>query len=567
MACHIGSDGGQSVDPASLDQVKLLVVDADPDSASHIAGRLFAEGVGACCFEGISSIDAAVERLAHADVDLVLVAPSASDENDHGRQRLEAAGTDAWVVCLDETDVPNNQQGTWMKRAVSLIARQRRHRAKCRLTSAESDDDDGANDHALEAHRKLVVVTDADGRITDINPGGDRVADWSAPQALGRYWSDVFDLRDPTTGAAGPNPAESVMARNLSVDMSNDYLMCRRDHAWMPVRYSAAPMHDNKGAVVGAMIVFTRTSNSGRAGSGASGEVEDEIGAANESDAMTSQTAQSGITARLTGAVTNMVGRPDTDHETGTRYQPEFDPGSGLVACLGVTSEAMTSPARYLPYEPLESADDSTAEHYYFALEMACKQLAAWRHVGLRLPRLGLALSPTVLARGDCAARVERILDDTGMPPDGVEIAVSQSVVIANDTAVAMNLHALGDLGVRLAVYDFGTGLLGLDSLHHYGFETLKLDPILLQDVATSERARVVVSGAISLAQSLGCRLVAQGIESDEQLAFAFGQPCDAVSGARLAAPVFAGDAGSMLALSHGDVAHSSEPSGPRLAT
>ena len=162
-----------------------------------------------------------------------------------------------------------------------------------------------------------------------------------------------------------------------------------------------------------------------------------------------------------------------------------------------------------------------------FVLRRACRDFAAWqRELGPRAPRLlAVNLSRAQLADPGWPAIVREALDANGMRPGQLQLEVTESLA-AQDQQVQHRLHELKALGITLALDDFGTGYSSLSSLHQLPVDTVKIDRSFVCQADTSHHHRVLIEATVKVAQSLGMSTVAEGIETESQLAAVRGQSC-----------------------------------------
>ena len=167
-----------------------------------------------------------------------------------------------------------------------------------------------------------------------------------------------------------------------------------------------------------------------------------------------------------------------------------------------------------------------------FVLARACRDFVDWRQrLGSRAPRLmAVNLSRAQLGQAGWIDVVGRVLDDSGMPPACLQLEVTESLA-AQDQDIQARLHGLKALGIQLALDDFGTGYSSLSSLHLLPVDTVKIDRSFVCQADTSPHHRVLIEATVKVAQSLGMKTVAEGIETRSQLDVVRAQRCDKVQG------------------------------------
>jgi diguanylate cyclase (GGDEF)-like protein len=182
-----------------------------------------------------------------------------------------------------------------------------------------------------------------------------------------------------------------------------------------------------------------------------------------------------------------------------------------------------------------------------WVLREACRQTAAWLHAGLDLAQIAVNVSAVEFHSKDFLAGVRAILDDTGLDPRRLELELTESVLMQDtDTTMAI-LHALKELGVQIAVDDFGTGYSSLSYLRLFPIDTLKIDQSFVQDI-DGRSGEAIVSAVIAMGMSLKQRVVAEGIETREQLAFLQSHHCAEGQGFYFSRPVVAEKLAALLA-------------------
>jgi diguanylate cyclase (GGDEF)-like protein len=178
-----------------------------------------------------------------------------------------------------------------------------------------------------------------------------------------------------------------------------------------------------------------------------------------------------------------------------------------------------------------------------FVLVTACRQFVEWqRLLGNCAPRtLAVNLSRAQLGEPGLVAQVEQILRTSGMRPAQLQLEVTESLA-AQDEIVQARLHQLKALGLTLALDDFGTGYSSLASLHQLPVDTVKIDRSFVSQGDTSQHHRVLIEATVRVAQSLGMRTVAEGIETASQAAVVEELGCDKGQGYFFSKPLSAQD-------------------------
>lgn len=174
-----------------------------------------------------------------------------------------------------------------------------------------------------------------------------------------------------------------------------------------------------------------------------------------------------------------------------------------------------------------------------WVLREACRQTATWLHAGLDLGQIAVNVSAVEFCGKDFVAGVHAILDDTGLDPGHLELELTESALMRDTELTAANLRALKELGVRIAIDDFGTGYSSLSYLRCFPIDTLKIDQSFVGDI-DGAASRAIVGAVIAMGLSLEQRVVAEGIETPQQLAFLQLQHCVEGQGYHFGRPVAA---------------------------
>ena len=146
-------------------------------------------------------------------------------------------------------------------------------------------------------------------------------------------------------------------------------------------------------------------------------------------------------------------------------------------------------------------------------------------------------LSPVQIRRGDIVKTVRSALEASGLPPHRLELEVTEGVLLENTTSALATLTALKELGVNLAIDDFGTGYSSLSTLHSFPFDRIKIDRHFVAALGQDRDADAIIRAVIGLGRALRMQTVAEGVETEEQLAFLQTEGCNEVQGFLLARP------------------------------
>lgn len=222
-------------------------------------------------------------------------------------------------------------------------------------------------------------------------------------------------------------------------------------------------------------------------------------------------------------------------------YQPQLNLLTGKVVGLEALmrwqhpQRGVVSPAQFIPI-----AEDSglIMPIGAWAMATACRQHAEWLAAGLIEGTMAVNVSALQFRQNDFVAAVSRVLESTGLPPENLEIEVTESVVMRGVDEVREKLDALDRLGVKLAIDDFGTGYSSLSYLKQFPLDRLKVDQSFTRGLPEDRESAAIVQAIIGLARSLGLDVLAEGIETEGQAEHLRAMFCDAGQGYLYARPM-----------------------------
>lgn len=201
-------------------------------------------------------------------------------------------------------------------------------------------------------------------------------------------------------------------------------------------------------------------------------------------------------------------------------YQPQIDPASSRVIGLEALvrwkhgERGLISPALFIP---LAEETGVIQEIGTWVLEESCRQIKAFEQAGYEGLRIAVNLSPVQLRDPHVVTRIDEILQRTGLEPTNLELEITEAVLMQGDSSCREHLARLRALGIQLAIDDFGTGYSSLAYLKRFRVDALKIDRSFVMDMGTDHNSETLVKAMIAIAQALGLRTVAEGVETDEQ--------------------------------------------------
>ncbi|MFA7291973.1 MAG: EAL domain-containing protein [Rhodocyclaceae bacterium] len=229
-------------------------------------------------------------------------------------------------------------------------------------------------------------------------------------------------------------------------------------------------------------------------------------------------------------------------------YQPQWSLADGRMT--GV--EALVrwqcegewiSPARFIP---VAEENGLIVPLGGWVLDEACRTAARWRQSGIDLT-VAVNVSPVQIRRDDLVHRVSKVLAATGLPAHALELEITESLMMGDDTQVMETLGALKHLGLKLAIDDFGTGYSNLAYLKRFNVDRLKIDQSFVRDMDSKPDAAAIVSAVVGMGRSLGLNTLAEGVETESERQALLRAGCDDIQGYLLGRPMPASEITRLL--------------------
>ncbi|BCY09488.1 bifunctional diguanylate cyclase/phosphodiesterase [Actinoplanes sp. L3-i22] len=234
----------------------------------------------------------------------------------------------------------------------------------------------------------------------------------------------------------------------------------------------------------------------------------------------------------------------DTGDQITVHYQPKIDLRTGeLAGAEALIRWHHPELGRMNPDMFIPTAETTTLIHALTdrVLTLAVAEATAWAGQGLQVP-VAVNLSTRCLLDPTLPGRVLELLDRTGLPVASLELEVTESMVMADPVRAEMTLRELHDAGIRLSIDDFGTGHSSMAYLQRLPVDELKIDRTFIRDMAGDREKAVLVSTMITLGHNLGLSVVAEGAETEQDVAVLRDLGCDIVQGYYFARPMPAGE-------------------------
>ncbi len=210
-------------------------------------------------------------------------------------------------------------------------------------------------------------------------------------------------------------------------------------------------------------------------------------------------------------------------------YQPQAHIGGEITGFEALVRWhhprfGLVAPGTFIPLAEETGIIVSLGE---WILRTACREAASWP----RPLRIAINLSPVQFQRGDLTKLVHEILLETGLPPTRLELEITEGVLIADFSGTVSILRRLKNLGVRIAMDDFGTGYSSLSYLQSFPFDKIKIDQAFVANLSHSQQAVTIIRAVIALGRGLDVPVVAEGVETEEQLKFLADEHCNEIQG------------------------------------
>ncbi|MES2898825.1 MAG: EAL domain-containing protein [Pseudomonadota bacterium] len=222
-------------------------------------------------------------------------------------------------------------------------------------------------------------------------------------------------------------------------------------------------------------------------------------------------------------------------------YQPQVNLASGKIVGMEALIRwqhpelGMVAPNRFIS---VAEETGMIVPIGAWVMHTACAQTRAWQDAGLGTLRVAVNLSARQFAAPNLLAGITAVLEQTGLPASSLEIELTESLFM-NDVTMAVDLmHGMKALGVSLSIDDFGTGYSSLSYLTSFPIDVLKIDRSFVNDISNDAKDAAIVASIIALAHNLKLDVIAEGVETEEQLDYLRRHDCDEMQGYYFSAPL-----------------------------
>ncbi len=234
-------------------------------------------------------------------------------------------------------------------------------------------------------------------------------------------------------------------------------------------------------------------------------------------------------------------------------YQPKVDLKTGRILGMEALLRwqhqqlGLVSPSEFIPLAEQTGQIEQVCE---WVINMVCRQVKFWQEADYGLVNVAVNISPAEFKNQDHIMNIIRLVDENNVPSNAIELEITESVVMQNmDTAIS-TMEMLKDAGFIISVDDFGTGYSALSCLKRFPLSKVKIDRSFIAGLSEGPGDAAIVSAIIAMSHSLGLRVVAEGVETEEQMRFLQELHCDEIQGYLICKPMPAMDASNILSQS-----------------
>jgi diguanylate cyclase (GGDEF)-like protein/PAS domain S-box-containing protein len=222
-------------------------------------------------------------------------------------------------------------------------------------------------------------------------------------------------------------------------------------------------------------------------------------------------------------------------------YQPKTDVASGAICGAEALlrwahpERGLVSPAEFIPVLEETGLIVPVGE---WVMREACRQIAAWQRAGLKVPPVAVNLSARQFQQKNLEQTIHDAIREGGIDPALLQFEITESLLMNDPQEAERTLRALKQAGVKLSIDDFGTGYSSLAYLRRFPLDALKIDRAFVKDIVANADDAAITLAVISLAHSLGLKVVAEGVETEAQLNLLALHSCDEMQGYYFSRPV-----------------------------
>lgn len=231
-------------------------------------------------------------------------------------------------------------------------------------------------------------------------------------------------------------------------------------------------------------------------------------------------------------------------------YQPQVSIRTGKIVCAEALVRwrhpemGMIDPVRFIPVAEEAGVISEIDE---WVLRSVSQQVAAWLEAGVPVSCTTVNLSARLFENADLVRTIARILEEARMPSRYLDIEITESIAMSNVERTALRLKELAAMGIHISIDDFGAGYSSLAYLKKLPIDRLKIDRSFIQDITADPDDRTIISAVTAMAHNMKMRVLAEGVETEEQLSFLRTTGCDEMQGFLFSRPLPADDFRDLL--------------------
>jgi len=222
-------------------------------------------------------------------------------------------------------------------------------------------------------------------------------------------------------------------------------------------------------------------------------------------------------------------------------YQPQMDMATGQIVGVEALLRWQHPELGLVPPDRFISIAESSGLIVpigEWVLRTACAQARKWQDEGLPAVPVAVNVSAVQFRQDGFRDLIMRVLGETGLPPQYLELELTESLLLTNADVMFSVLRELNEMGLKLAIDDFGTGYSSLSYLRQFPVEKLKIDRSFIKNVAVNSGDAAITTAIIGMGKSLGLKVIAEGVENEEQMAFLREHHCDEIQGYYFSRPI-----------------------------
>jgi len=248
--------------------------------------------------------------------------------------------------------------------------------------------------------------------------------------------------------------------------------------------------------------------------------------------------------------IINLLQKAIQNNELELHYQPKVDLKTNLIigmeALIRWDSPLLShiSPSKFIPIAEEAGLIKAIGA---WSLKKACLQLAEWEKADLGSLVMSVNISAKQFLQDDLVESIKSILIETGTKAEHLELEITESLLMDQSNNLLNTLHAIKTLGIQLSIDDFGTGYSSLSYLNTLPIDTVKIDKSFTDTISLNTKESPIVNTIINLAKNLNLKVIAEGAETAEQVAYLKAHGCDQVQGYYFSKPMSATEMTAML--------------------